>query len=128
MLTNIKERERKTDTWYELVFDDGRNNGFSFPCDEAGTPAKGLMQAAIDNLEYAKAHPEKFVRYNKVVKCKNTYIEPAHGTCSCGREVYLIDEYYGACSCDCGKWYNLYGQELTPPEFWENDPCEDEWF
>lgn len=47
--------------------------------------------------------------------------DPAHGTCSCGREVFLWDQYQGACECECGKWYNLFGQELVPPEYWHDD-------
>lgn len=28
----------------------------------------------------------------------------------------------GACQCPkCGKWYNIFGQALLDPEFWEDD-------
>ena len=52
----------------------------------------------------------------------NGYREPAHGICRCGEEVTLIDEYMGSCQCEnCGQWYNLFGQELLPPNQWEED-------
>ena len=36
--------------------------------------------------------------------------------------VYLYDRYRAACQCPkCGRWYNLFGQELLPPEMWEED-------
>ena len=128
MLKNVTPRERKTIIEFELVFDDGANNGFGFPCDAQGNLLPGLSEAAHENLEYAMQHPEKFVRFNKVVKYCRSYTEPARGTCSCGAEVELWDQYYGACQCEkCGQWYNLYGQELVPPDQWETDPSEEEY-
>lgn len=122
MLRNVTQAEWKTNYWFELVFDDGRNNGFGFPCDASGNILPGLPEAALTNLAYAKAHPEKFERYNEVVRYKNDYREPGRGTCSCGNTVVLENQYLGACQCSkCGKWYNLYGQELLPPECWEDD-------
>lgn len=50
----------------------------------------------------------------------NGYKPPAYGTCHCGGTVELTDEYMGACECpNCGQWYNLFGQELLPPDMWE---------
>lgn len=122
MLKNMTRPERKEHIQYELVFDDGANNGFGFPCDADGNLLPGLMDAALKNLEYARQHPEKFVRFNKVVEYRRWYTEPAHGICSCGAEVELYDQYCGACSCEnCGRWYNLFGQELLPPDQWPSD-------
>ena len=128
MLKNLVRAERKCDVWHELAYDDGANNGFGFPCDAEGNPDPDMPQAAKENLAWCKAHPEKFVRAGKVITLKSWYTEPAHGTCVCGREVELYDEYYGSCRCECGRWYNLFGQELRPPEDWEDDPNEsDAW-
>lgn len=128
MLKDITRPKRKVFVEYELVFDDGANNGFGFPCDAAGNPLPGLMPEAIENLEWAKRHPEKFVRFNEVVEFRRFRTEPGHGTCSCGAEVTLEDVYYGACPCEnCGRWYNLFGQELLEPEYWETDPSDDEY-
>ena len=50
-----------------------------------------------------------------------TYINPAVGLCSCGKEVVLDSDYQGAVRCECGRWYNLFGQELRDPKYWEED-------
>lgn len=125
MLENITRAEWKTDYWYELVYDDGANNGYGFPCSADGEPDPQMTDAARENLEWCRNHPEKFVRFGKVVRFSNRYKEPAKGQCSCGQWVDLVDEYLGACQCErCGKWYNLFGQELQSPEYWETDDEE----
>ncbi len=128
MLTKIVPAEWKTITEYEICFDDGANNGFGFPCDKDGNLLHCVPDCAKENFAWCKEHPEKFTRFNKIVRFDRKYREPAHGTCSCGRELTLYDEYCGACSCECGKWYNLFGQELLPPDQWEDDPSDsDAW-
>ena len=111
-----------------LAFDDGEGNGYAFPCDMAGNlNLSDMSKTALENYASCMASPDKFVRFNEVVACRSTYQEPGHGTCRCGAEIQLWDQYYGACSCEnCGRWYNLFGQSLLPPEQWELDPCEDE--
>lgn len=105
----------------KIVFTDEDGAGFCFDCDEKGNP-KFPCRAAQHNYAYAKSHPELFpVEFDELVVEKRVYVEPAHGTCSCGAHVVLEDQYQGACSCPgCGQWYNLYGQELIPPEYWED--------
>lgn len=125
MLKDFKLGEWKTDYWYELAYDDGAFNGYGFPCDENGNPAPDMNLDARKNLEWCREHPEKFVRAGKVVRHKNTYRENNSGICSCGTRIELWNEYQGACSCEkCGRWYNLFGQELLPPEQWESDDDE----
>jgi len=34
------------------------------------------------------------------------------GTCPCGREVTI---QFDDTECECGRYYNLFGQELVPP-------------
>lgn len=52
-----------------------------------------------------------------------------YGICPCcSYKINLCGEgYLGAFECDCGKWYNRFGQALKPPEDWEedHDPFED---
>ena len=132
MLKNIVEPEWKLNVFHELCFDDGHNNGFGFPCDAAGNPMPDLPEPAKKNLAYCLAHPEKFVRFNEVVRYEQDYREPGHGTCGCGQEVMLVNHYMGACQCpNCGQWYNLFGQELKSPHEWDDgDPHsyeEEEW-
>lgn len=120
MLKNYTPAGHSTVVSYELAFDDGRNNGFGFPCDENGKLLEGLTPEAIANYNRCKEHPERFERFNKIVRHEHRVRDNAHGTCSCGEEIELWDQYMGACECPkCGQWYNLFGQELLPPENWE---------
>ena len=120
MLTNYVESKREEITEYQLCFDDGHNNGYGFPCDKDGNLSKDLSDAAKANYKYCIKHPGEFVRFNKVLNITRLCKEPAHGTCSCGEVVYLTNQYLGACQCpNCGQWYNIFGQELLPPEKWE---------
>ena len=126
MLKNMTARERKTLISFSLVFDDGHNNGFGFPCDKEGN-VKNIHPEAAENLAWCKEHPEVFVRFNEVITIRQTYTEPAHGICKCGEVVILENQYHGACECPkCGQWYNLFGQSLLPPDMWE-DELEEDW-
>lgn len=47
-----------------------------------------------------------------------------YGVCPyCGSRVYLggpgYTPYMGVVQCNCGQWYNIFGQALKPPEDWE---------
>lgn len=122
MIQNYNPGGYTTVVDYELVFDDGYNNGFAFPCDEAGHLLNDLNNAALANYMQCVGQPEKFRRWNKVVSHKRRFRENPSGDCRCGEHVELWPEYCGACSCSkCGQWYNLFGQELLPPEQWEDD-------
>lgn len=118
-MLNYRRSTIEEEITYELTFDNGMYNGFGFPCDENGNVPKDLNEAARENLAYCLAHPEKFARYNKVVRFVRHVRVPARGTCRCGQEVELYNQYYGACQCpNCGQWYNTGGQELIPPKEW----------
>jgi len=120
MLTEYKRSEEKELVEYELVFDDGANNGYAFPCDKDGNLNEDMHPAAIENYNWCMSHMDQFARANKVIKISRRYREPSQGKCSCGEIVYLTNDYMGACQCPgCGQWYNLFGQELLPPEMWE---------
>ena len=110
-----------TITDHELVFDDGHGNGYGFPCDESGHLLAGLVDAAAENYNWCMEHPEKFVRWNRIISRQRRYHENATGRCSCGEKIELWGAFNGACDCPkCGQWYNLFGQELLPPEQWED--------
>lgn len=122
MLKNMVERHPVEFVEHRIEFTDDEGSGFTFPCDENGEISFACPEA-IANYEYALSHPEKFpVQFNQFVTYKRNYTENARGTCKCGEEVELWNQYKGACSCPkCGQWYNLFGQELIPPEYWEDD-------
>lgn len=124
MISNFKNGEEKTDVWYELVFDDGHYNGFYFPCDKDGN-VSNLNEGMQANYEFCKANPDRFVRFGKVVEQKRRYTEPNTGECECGEVIELYNQYLGACECPkCGRWYNIWGQELNPPHTWSDG---DDW-
>lgn len=122
MLKNYTARRYYDHVEYSLEYTDETGNGFGFPCDSCGNvKLTEMAPEALKNLEYCMAHADEFDIAGEVVRRKWRCHDAAHGTCSCGREVYLWDQYQGACECECGKWYNLFGQELNPPEYWEDD-------
>lgn len=96
--------------------------GCSFPCDEKGTiDFESMAPEGKENYEHCITHPELFDIFNKLNMYTHKYTERV-ATCHCGEEISIYDEYRGACQCPhCGKWYNLFGQELNPPETWEED-------
>lgn len=125
MIKSFVPSEWKESVDYALCFDDGGHNGFGFPCDENGNLLPDLQQAALDNHVWCLDHPERFKRFNYVEKRTHRYKEYAHGVCECGQPIELWDQYLGACECPaCGRWYNLFGQELNPPETWSDG---DDW-
>lgn len=117
MFKIITPRQRKVrkETTHEFHYVNDINSGFSFPID------KELTEAGRANLEWCLANPDKVID-DGIVTNSWEYTEPVYGRCSCGACFYLTNSYEGATSCpDCGQWYNLFGQELTNPEYWEED-------
>ena len=122
MLKIIKERtpETITECFIEFKYKDDPEAGFCFPAVAPGVPnfssmtpeAKANYQACLTDERLTEA---EFTTH------KWTYINPAVGLCSCSREVILDSDYQGAVRCECGRWYNLFGQELRDPKYWEED-------
>ena len=113
----INERQRSTEKITELNFykDGELCAGFDldkdmnpvFHCKEAEKNYNSLMS----NPDYTS----EYFTYN------HSYTENAKGKCHCGEIIELYDEYMGACECPkCGRWYNLFGQELNPPTTWSD--------
>ena len=113
---------------YELVFDDGHNNGFGFPCDEDGNVfllTEEHNDAARENYKYCMDHKDKFVRAGKVIKNEYHYRESNSGICECGKRIELFNQYMGGCECPyCGQWWNIWGQKLNNPKTWS---AGDDW-
>ena len=122
MLKIVRERtpEIITEYYLEFKYKDDPEAGFCFPATHTGDPDFNLMSdEAIAN--YQACLTDKRLTEEEFTKHKWTYMKPALGVCSCGKEVVLDCDHAGAVRCECGKWYNLFGQELRDPEYWEED-------
>ena len=122
MLKIIKERLPETiiDRYIEFLYKDDKNAGFMFPALPNGEPDFDHMPKEA-KANYEKCLTDDRLEAPEFIKDEHTYMNPAVGLCSCGKEVVLDGGYQGAVQCDCGKWYNLFGQELRDPEYWERD-------
>ena len=127
MLKIIRARTTRQVVEYYIEFTDAEGAGFSFPTDLSGKiiydADPQVAQAQRENYEFALAHKELYTeQYNEFVPRKYTVVDNAIGLCRCKSKVELYDQYLGACQCQkCGRWYNLYGQELLDPQYWEDD-------
>lgn len=122
MLINYKPSYYSKVTLHSLVFDDGAGNGYWFPCDENGNLSEDLDEAAYRNYKLCMERKDEFWRANVIAKEECCFYVPASGQCACGNTIELVNEYAGACQCSsCGQWYNLFGQELLPPDQWEDE-------
>lgn len=122
MLKIVRERtpEIITEYYLEFKYKDDPEAGFCFPATHTGDPYFSRMSdEAIAN--YQACLTDKRLTAEEFTRHKWTYMNPAIGICSCGRDVVLECDHAGAVSCECGKWYNLFGQELRDPEYWEED-------
>lgn len=119
MLQIIKEKERIEEIYYTYDFDRGDGSGFTFPCDEQGNIK--LNENNTESYKFCMDNLKDF-SWKGVRRHKCNYTEPAIAKCECGEEFELINQYMGACECpNCGQWYNLFGQELNSPQYWERD-------
>ena len=122
MLKIIKERTPETIKEYYINFwyKDDPNAGFCFPATPSEEPDFSCMSPE------AKANYEACLTDERLTEAEFevrewAYVHPAVGLCRCGKKVFLDSDYQGAVQCDCGKWYNLFGQELMDPKFWDED-------
>lgn len=110
--------EYETLYYFEFLYDD--DSGYSFPTDKYGNLLE-LTEEAKQSYSYCVQNVDKFKRIGQRKYTRKIRI-PAEGDCFCGTYIELYDEYRGTCCCPtCGRWYNLFGQELLPPECWEED-------
>ena len=110
----------------EFYYKDDENAGFSFPADSTGKlDTTNMSNIAIENYDWCMAHTDEMIG-PEFRTYKHTYTEPAVGRCSCGREVVLESDFAGAVRCECGRWYNIFGQELVDLKYWE-EPWDEEY-
>lgn len=103
------------------------NAGFSFSCFETGEmDIESLSEGAKENLWRAIFGLfNESLKYEGIVERDTSYRTQAHGTCPCGRQVFLEHDYGHGIDCDCGRIYNMSGQELAPRSQWEDRWDED---
>lgn len=113
MVKIISKRQRvwMRNMTHDFTRRDDASSGFTFPVEEE------MTDVAKKNYEYCKSHPELFI--DEGVEDRGWwYTEPAHAVCNkCGRGVILD----GDVQCECGQWYNSFGQELLPPQYWYDE-------
>ena len=122
MLKILKERMPETITEYfiEFFYKDDPDAGFCFPANRDNTPALDKMPPdAVKN--YYSCLTDIRLTGAEFRKITRAFVNPAIGRCSCGKEVVLDGGYEGATQCECGKWYNLFGQSLIDPKYWYRD-------
>lgn len=115
---------------FQLVYEDVHGDGYAFPCDKHGSILweKVSSPATVKkSIEYCKEHTEKWDGKNGEVV--TIAYHSRYGICpGCGHKVYLNGSgYFGAFDCDCGRWYNRFGQEIKPPKYWFEDR-DDDWY
>lgn len=122
MLKIIRERTPETlvDFRIEFTYKDDPNAGFSFPALYNEKPDYEAMPIEAKR-NYEKCLTDDRLIGPEFIKNERIYMNPAVGKCYCGREVVLECDFQGAVRCACGKWYNLFGQELRDPKYWEDD-------
>jgi hypothetical protein len=124
MLKIIRERSTHTEVEYHIEFTDADGCGYIFPCDQNGNVQFDEPDAEIVRVlrgYYAEAMADKERFTCQFVTRRYTVTDNAVGRCVCGEEVELYDQYQGACQCPkCGQWYNMFGQSLVDPEYWED--------
>ena len=108
----------------EFEYIDRSNRFYSFPCD-----ANGLVDVTEDfstSYEYCLANVgTKFLDMG-IIDMSHFERSCGYGTCVCGETVYLDADYGNGIDCDCGRIYNLSGQELAPRSQWDEYMNDDD--
>lgn len=121
MAKYIRHREHHEETTCSRMFGwrSDPNAGFSFTCDAEGNVGE-LPEAARENYEKCISG-EYDVIDQGVVSFIHRWQEPAAIECPCGCEV---DLYGFTNTCECGRDFNMSGQELAPREQWGEETGE----
>lgn len=118
MSTKIRNRKVEWVPQYERRFVDARDTVSSgFPCDKDG---KLLEPGHEEYLQRCKADPG--LQDIGVCEWEKKEITPAMIKCDCGREIELWD--VGQNRCECGEFYNGFGQHLCHPRYWGEETGE----
>ena len=112
---------------YTLVYEDDQGEGYAFPCDEDGHILWGECydpDVTKKSIAKCKASPDRWT--GKAGEVVTLAYREIYGICPCcGRRVYFGGSGWaasaGVAECDCGKWYNIFGEEILPPKPWEEN-------
>lgn len=128
MLKNIQPRTHDYVEEYRLSYywNDCPGAGFSFPCTRDGKIIEDQLMTDLGMDNYISCRDGIFdVTFEGIINYSKTMTSPAYGECDCGRTVYLDYDYGHGIDCECGRIYNLSGQELAPRSQWEERYDED---
>jgi len=87
-------------------------------CHGCGYPLEWKGNMLTDKVEFrihglgTEADPHGFKEKTRV-----------RGTCACGRRIEVLHD---DTDCECGRYYNLSGQELVPPDQREPEDSDDD--
>ena len=115
----IRQRQRKTETEFSLVFDetDRPGCGFAFPCDQDGLVLDDDRGSPEGRESLRRCLAGEGVSEGRVERYDRSWIECAVGICdSCGSRVGLHG-FTNSCT-GCPAEYNMSGQRLAPRSQW----------
>lgn len=113
--------EKIRDRWDEKIgcfsrsfsWKDDPNAGFGFKCDKDGNiKREELHPLSQANLDFCIADAGKTLIDNGVEDYSYIIRHPVVRRCKCGRELEMYGDSMGEVGCDCGRVYNIFGQEL----------------
>ena len=120
----IIDEEVKT---YYLTYKDTDGHGDAFPCDQDGQILWGAVydpETTRKSLDFCQSHTDRWTGKNGEIVA--FVYHSRYGICpSCGHRVYFGGSgwasHIGVGECDCERWYNIFGEEILPPEDWGDD-------
>jgi len=111
----VRERNFLEIKHYQHDFEISPNYGYGFSCDEEGNL---LNEALKDRFNFYMENgvdlQGKPLKYKGIQSWTQTVWENAVLECQCGERVELD----GDSECECGRWYNQWGQRLSDPSQW----------
>lgn len=115
----IRKRERHEETQYRLFFQlrgATEGTGKIFDCDAGG----GVLEPGHVALVAALRHDPAY-ESARLVEFEHAWTVPAAIRCACGAEVELG---HFTNTCECGRDFNMSGDELAPREQWGEETGE----
>lgn len=116
----IRESYLETETFKTHFFEEKNcpGAGYAFVCDNQGNIV--ITDGNRENVEKCQNGTYKVI--DRGVQTEySEYRMPTIGECECGKHVELSSFTN---SCECGRDYNMSGQELAPRECWGEETGE----